>query len=259
MAAPAQVNVLYTFRPTVMGDWTDQYIEEWNHGEYGAGGGSIVPAFDINVWAFNDYTEDCMAWKLAPHMGTVHRVKCTFSISALPWALRDDLNGILSIGYTDDRPALYRYVGLYVDNQGHLALDYALTRSTRAITVGTTYDVEIYAKVGPIGEGNELWQLYIDGELWVEEAGGYAWWESGNICALFMGSFDGYAFYNGDDGYISVDTVIRNLVWTMEDTQTGSGVWTMMLLPPASTAQPDFNYVPVGDGTHITLTGTYTQ
>ena len=239
MPAPPQVNVLWRFAPTGTGDFDGTYIGEWGpayYNEYydqwyGAGGGSVTDNIQINIWAsYGDYIEWAYAVKYATNAGYIHRFKCTFSVSEFPnYESDDDRFGVWGIGRLNYGSYYYIEPELFVHRSGCLSFGYDYPTSERALSPGASYELEIYMDANPEREF-QLWQLYLDGELWLSQETEYPWWDLGHAMKMNFGFEFGFGTRAPDEGLVSVNLSLLNPVWTMEDSQLALGRWTMLAL-----------------------------
>jgi hypothetical protein len=209
MATPPQVNVLYRFAPATKTDWATEEVDGWE-----TASSSIADAF---VFTYS-YVDDCNAYayltQSATQQGYVIRGRCNFSISALPV----DTGSFFGLDFEPQ---------IILDPDGHLGFRYFPDMSVQALAPGTTYALEWYVKGATSDPSYMLWQIYIDGELWLEldpEYGGWSYYAAEEL--LFYAGFGAGLFCGTGSTVVSMTDV----VWTMEDDQVGSGVWTMLAL-----------------------------
>lgn len=213
MAVPPQVNVLYRFAPTAKAEWAAEDVDGWETAV------SAIADGDDFVFSYS-VVDDCNAYafltQYATQQGYVIRGRCNYSLSALP----ADTGSFFGL---DDEPQIV------IDPEGHLGFRFFDDMSVQALTPGTTYAIEWYVK----GDANDpdytLWQLYVDGELWLEldpEYGGWSYY-AGVELGFYIGHGAGVFC---SDGASTTIATYSDVVWTMEDDQIGSGVWTMMAL-----------------------------
>jgi len=228
MAVPPAGTILYTFAPPT-DSWTSQAI--WDQGVFG--NGTITDSYDFYQWAYyggapGGYgtTGYCYSYKSGvTNLSNVHRIKCTFSITALPYDLPfDDYPaGVIGLGYNFN--ALMTEFSVRGD--GKLVLESGGEQSTSTIVPNTLYEVEIYLD-GRNSPGTRY--LYIDGELEIEEP------FYGPPPAIGLLFFEAGPAYNSN-GFsthdhpplpqsVEVTTHVQDIIWTMEVPATAR--WTMM-------------------------------
>lgn len=209
MAVPPQVNVLYRFAPAVKNDWATEEVDGWE-----TASSSIADGFVFTYTYADDYNAYAYLTQSATQQGYVLRGRCNFSLSALP----ADSGPFFGLNFEPQ---------IILDPDGHLGFRYFDDLSVQALTPGVTYALEWYVKGSASDPAYMSWQLYVDGELWLELDPDYGGWSyyAGEELLFFAGFGAGVFCCTG-----TTVVTMSDVVWTMEDTQTGSGVWTMLAL-----------------------------
>ena len=241
MGAPPPGKILYTFTP---GTWTGTYVVPWNeHYQYDelswAHGSEITDAYNFRTWGesylyISRWTATAcraFAYKQETMVGVVHRVRCKFSVTPLPYN-PFGRTSVAMIGFAD-RAAIdsnpdnwsWDYV-LYLRHDGKLSFSAtSLTAvSTNGISAGTTYELELWTWRQVPGDNNyNQSRVYINGALWL-----YAFPSllSTNTYVQFMaGMNSGTPSWYGEYSF-DATLHMEDIVWTMEN--PGWCGWTMM-------------------------------
>lgn len=228
MATPPQVFVRYRFAPTVDTDWNASEFDVWDPPVAVTTLTGTSDPFVISYWHSNDVNAYGYLGQDSDVSGLgefyIMRARCTITFSALPNSSGDSFN---FFGW-------YEEPDVSITPAGNLCFRYYdETVSSGALAPGVAYDLEVYIAGKRDDPGYLLWQIYVDGDLWLEMDAGaegytledYYWGESALSFSIGVGSGVWET-----TGTATETLTIANVVWTIEDEQTGSGVWTMMAL-----------------------------
>ncbi len=212
--------ILYKFTPPA-DSWTGTYFEHPLLGE-------ITDAYDVHVWiTYAAYPGKAYAYKQATNIGPVHRIRCSFSLNTMPDA--GDHTDILRLTYRDTLGNPWLWYGwgmeLYIMPNGTLGFNPdGAVFSANAISTGSSYNLEVMVN-NDIDEKGCLWQVYINGDLWLEDTTIAYSTNRERVYAQFMAGFSAYTGGPGTLGPCDITLHIQNIIWTIE--QRGFAHWTM--------------------------------
>jgi hypothetical protein len=227
MAVPPQIFVRYRFAPDVAADWNAAEFDAFDPPTAvttltGASDPFVIAYWhsnDVNAYGYLGQNADVSA------LGEfyVMRLRCTLTISTLPNYDPPDTSYAL-LGW-DWEPQIA------ITPAGNLCFRYYdETVSVGALAAGTAYNIEVYVASKRSDPNYLLWQIYVDGDLWLEmdaAAEGYDIADYWDALFLFIGFGSGVWVTAGT----AIETLtIANVAWTIEDEQIGPGHWTMLAL-----------------------------
>lgn len=182
MPVPPPGRVLYTFHPVTDG-WTDTSIYTYGCPDTC---GEVSGTYDYRIWNTDvgEYVHWAVAYKeTANFPNKIKRFRGAISLSSLP----DDTSwtppscDIMNWGYSeepDSFPGISNF-GLFVTGSGKLRFgnygDLSTTESSNAISAGTSYDIVMVID-DRIELATSTWRVYVDGELWLEDASMVGWY-----------------------------------------------------------------------------------
>lgn len=201
--------VLYSFHPVTDG-WTDTAVSD----------GEIVDSIDYHITeTLSGSLGNATAWKTATRQGTVTRLKCSFAIDRLP---DSGSVSILSLGASETAtPDLFTDISFDVDFKLTSAgkLTFGNANSSGTVSIGTSYDLElVLTKSGDDIQG----QLYMDGDLWLDDPyAGYLWAGATTYVVFLEGFWNHWPTYEYTDGEATLSLHdqaggTQEHVWTLE-------------------------------------------
>ena len=220
MAVPHTGVVLYTFSPPD-DEWTQTHTRT-HTGSTATVTGQYILRMTAETDAYTGYVSLC---KQASNIGPIYRLHYTFLIDTLPDEYESGETTIVDMGFissggTEVTPAVLR-----VDHAGKLKLYYSgmVDSGANVIIAGNSYTLEVYYRYDPAHVADTICQVYVNGDLWIDDSGAAYVWEE------YPGAF-AHVRFGWDFDYLGLCDVLvsaSNITWTIEDI-AAPGRWTMM-------------------------------
>lgn len=246
--------ILRTFAPPKHA-WTDQLTDVYDDEPYGYYGiATITDEYDFRSAVLNEHTWEypypeglgssyrAFTWKqvVNPAGGAVHRIKFTFSLSALPptgkWYSIVNLRFNTSLA-TDPNDSSWgdRLVLIIYDTGKLQEVYYSQYTADGAISPGTEYDVEIVQRMDRVA-GTRTLKVYLDGVLTLSGSRTFTMTPLPAYAELMAGidwapaaetwtePGPEYVIYVPRDATLHME----DIVWTIESDEVTTGHWTMI-------------------------------